>query len=81
MDDLPPRPSLIFPWMPPTPVTEVWHDGQRWGRSEIGPGEWIEDLDGIGWYERPAPRRWHRCRPATRALLDGRVTERSWTVG
>ena len=35
------------------------------------PGVW--HLDGIDWYDAPAPRRWHRCRAQTkgRDILPG----------
>jgi hypothetical protein len=26
-------------------------------------------VDGTWWYEAPLPRRWHRCRPHTSALV------------
>lgn len=31
--------------------------------------------DGVAWFDRPIPRRWHRCVPSTSAV-DGRLVER-----
>lgn len=48
-----------------------------------GSGAWVmddqgvtESLDGIPWFERPKPRRWHRCEPVFRARIEGVLVER-----
>lgn len=38
--------------------------------------EWIEHLDGVEWWDAPVPRRRHRCRPQTRARVNGELIER-----
>ncbi|MGW5259653.1 hypothetical protein ACWEQG_01680 [Microbispora sp. NPDC004025] len=45
---------------------------QQWVADErSAPGIYLEHLDGVAWTEAPLPRRWHRCRPQTRALDRG----------
>jgi hypothetical protein len=43
-------------------------------RADDGP--LVECVDGVWWHEAPAPRRWHRCRAQTRALMTSAVDRR-----
>lgn len=38
--------------------------------------EYTEHRDGVPWNEAPRPWRWHRCRPQTRGVVEGRDGER-----
>lgn len=46
-----------------------WVNKYRNGR------EFAEHLDGVVWYDAPAPKRWHRCTPQSRAFLVGEHVE------
>lgn len=39
-------------------------------------GDYVEHLDGVPWYDKPAPPRWHICRTQTRGLILGSYIER-----
>lgn len=33
--------------------------------------EFVEDLDGVSWYDAPKPKRLHRCAPQTTGYIGG----------
>lgn len=44
-------------------------DGGDWKRDPASrPGFRIYHFGGVEWVDAPEPRRWHRCRPQTRAI-------------
>lgn len=50
-----------------------------WVREYMGPDglEYLDHVDGVGWYDTPRPRRlWHRHSAQTRGRFDDRLTER-----
>ena len=47
-----------------------------WVRTYEDRLEYLEHLGGVGWFDAPRPRRWHRCQPQTRGFFHLRLTER-----
>jgi hypothetical protein len=45
-------------------------------RALPGMSSWADDVGGVNWYDAPVPRRWHKCKPQTKAF----IAERGWYV-
>lgn len=38
----------------------------RWHHQWLSDFDFVQNLDGVPWFEAKRPRRWHRCKPQTR---------------
>lgn len=47
-----------------------------WTKSFSHGLQYVEDLNGVAWYDAPKPRRWHRCKAQTRGRFNDLAMDR-----